>query len=461
MKKIIAFSFLLITVVAFAQNDILKDTILKPVITGIGKPDGEKVNLKIGEEGGRLKSSDGKVELVFPAGALSANTNIIIQPVTNLAPNGSGMAYWFEPSGIQFKKPVQIIINYTDEEAEICPPDLMGLAIQNKQGQWSFINYDSWDSTAKSLKGSITHFSGATNVNKIRLSPNYALIKVGIKLPIELVDISRFFEDMEEGYEAEPRMISLAKNKTTMWYVNDVQGGDGFDGIIVPYLEKYSDYTAPPTLPTGKNPVAIKVELYVVKKSRGGKTLNLLKTFKSKIHIYDEYGLKMIHHSEGDAGSGFGKLTYKDTGFLVIRFNGKQTEIIEKINKNTVSEMGYKGGKCRIIPLGPGSGSLHISGIMGTIVTPATRQKPATVEISFDHTQLVLPLLQVDCPGKKSRDIGNTAMGNAFAAQNIPAMPIQLKFDAKVYDGKVVIETFGKQGAEIFYQVEIWQIKDD
>ena len=151
MKNIIAFSFLLISVSAIAQNDILKDTVLKPVITEIGIPDGEKVNLKIGEEGGRLKSSDGKVELVFPAGALTENKNIIIQPVTNLAPNGSGKAYWFEPSGIQFKKPVQITFYYNDEEAEICPPDLMGLAIQNKQGQWSFINYDTWDSTAKSL----------------------------------------------------------------------------------------------------------------------------------------------------------------------------------------------------------------------------------------------------------------------------------------------------------------------
>ena len=151
MKKIIAITFLLISVVSFAQNDVLNDTIVKPVITELGKPDGAKVEMKIGKEGGSLKSSDGKVELIFPAGALKENTSIIIQPVTNLAPNGSGKAYWFEPSGIQFKKPVQIIFNYTDEEAEICPPDLMGLAIQNKQGQWSFINYDTWDSTAKSL----------------------------------------------------------------------------------------------------------------------------------------------------------------------------------------------------------------------------------------------------------------------------------------------------------------------
>ena len=462
MKKIIVFAFLLFSVAAYAQNDTLKDTVVKPVVTEQGKPDGEKVILNIGEKGGSLKSSDGKVELIFPAGALTENTNIIIQPVTNLAPNGSGKAYWFEPSGIQFKKPVQIIFNYTDEEAEICPPDLMGLAIQNKQGQWSFINYDAWDSTTRSVKGSITHFSGAANVNKMTLIPSYAVVKVRQKVRMEIVDISEFFEELEKDNEAEPTYIFLDKNKTTMWYVNDIQGGNGLDGIIdIVGLDTYADFTAPSTLPFRKNPVTVKVELYVIKKSRGGKTLTLIKTFKSNLEIYDEYQIKMIHHSVGSAGTQAGMVTYKDTGFIMVRFNGKQTEIIEKINKNTVSEFGYKGGKCIVKLLEPGTGTVHISGARGKSATLATRFNPATVEIYFDHTPVIMPLLQADCPKPGGgRFTSNTAFANAIA-QNMPAMPVRLKFKAKEYNGAEVIETLGAQGSEIFYQVEIWQVKDD
>lgn len=464
MKKIIAITFLLISIVSFAQNDVLNDTIVKPVITELGKPDGEKVEIKIGKEGGSLKSSDGKVELIFPAGALKENTNIIIQPVTNLAPNGSGKAYWFEPSGIQFKKPVQIIINYTDEEAEICPPDLMGLAIQNKQGQWSFIDYDSWDSTAKLLKGSINHFSGATNVNKIRLSPASGIIKVRKKLDMELIDISHFFE--EDGYVFPALLNKEDKNKTTLWYVNDIQNGNGYAGILRPYLEKYADYEAAPDLPY-QNPVTIKVELYIIKKNNKGKTLNLIKTFKSKFFIYDEYGFRIVYQSDQpNPGGTFGTLSSKDTSFLDVRFDGKNAEIIRKVNKNTNTGLYYKQGKCTVTTETPGSGLLHISGMMGQIITPArpgrrTGTIPALVEILFTKEMVVMPLINYDCTAMLGGRTGNTAQAKAFADMFVRALPVKLTFTAKEYEGWEIVETFGKVGTPIFYQVEICQIADD
>ena len=56
--------------------------------------------------------------------------------MTNLVPNGAGKAYQFEPSGIQFKKPVQIIFHYNDDEATTCPADLMCFALQDHTGKW-------------------------------------------------------------------------------------------------------------------------------------------------------------------------------------------------------------------------------------------------------------------------------------------------------------------------------------
>ena len=70
------------------------------------------------KDGGTLVSRDGTVELIIPAGALSKKTNMSIQPITNLMPNGNGLAYSLEPSGIQFQKPVQLVFHYDPEESE-------------------------------------------------------------------------------------------------------------------------------------------------------------------------------------------------------------------------------------------------------------------------------------------------------------------------------------------------------
>jgi hypothetical protein len=71
MKKIIVFLFLLLSINATAQTDAVEDTTAKPAITGFGKDDGNKTELKIGKDGGSISSSDGVVTLIFPEDALS------------------------------------------------------------------------------------------------------------------------------------------------------------------------------------------------------------------------------------------------------------------------------------------------------------------------------------------------------------------------------------------------------
>ena len=91
MKKIIAISFLLISITVYGQEDRRKkDSIALFAPTGKGVTDGEPVTEKIGINGGRLISSDKKVEIIIPAGALPSETMISIQPVTNLSISGIG-----------------------------------------------------------------------------------------------------------------------------------------------------------------------------------------------------------------------------------------------------------------------------------------------------------------------------------------------------------------------------------
>src|SRR2546421_3484509 len=118
--------FSLISINIFSQADSLKIRVIEPSdSSAIGIPDGKSISKEIGSAGGTIISDDGRIELIFPVEALTTSASISIQPTTNHAPNGTGKAYWFEPTGIQFKKPVQIIFHYTDEESETCPPDLM------------------------------------------------------------------------------------------------------------------------------------------------------------------------------------------------------------------------------------------------------------------------------------------------------------------------------------------------
>ena len=104
MKEIIVIIFLFVSVALSAQDIPADDTTAKPAITEAGKPTGKIVEKMMNKDGGILVSGDGNLELIIPPGALSKNTTISIQPITNLMPNGNGQAYRLEPSGIQFQQ---------------------------------------------------------------------------------------------------------------------------------------------------------------------------------------------------------------------------------------------------------------------------------------------------------------------------------------------------------------------
>ncbi len=130
MKKFLLLVFHLYAAVP-AFNQTAMDTTARAAITGLGKPDGEKTEIRLGKEGGTFTSSDGKIRLIIPEGAVAKKTAFSIQPTTNLAPNGNGKAYRMEPSGVTFQQPLQIIFYYSRVELEVNSPDLLGIAMQD------------------------------------------------------------------------------------------------------------------------------------------------------------------------------------------------------------------------------------------------------------------------------------------------------------------------------------------
>lgn len=280
-----------------------------PDSTGFGIPDGKLISKEIGTTGGQIVSEDGRIELIFPAGALLSNTNITIQPTTNLLSSGTGKAYRCEPSGIQFKKPVQIIFHYSQEEKENCPPDLMDIAMQDHTGKWAFFGYEQWDSTAKTLKGFIHHFSGIANTNRARIVPDKKSVLVEGKVNINFYDN---YGTVQSGpFIGNSQRIAIGSR---YWTVNSVREGNEVVGFAGPQklTTALGVYTAPKIMPP-QNPVVFHFffEYYseILAKEIWG-------AVSCKILVYDEYKVEIMLEHTGRASM---NSKISDKGSFVVR----------------------------------------------------------------------------------------------------------------------------------------------
>ena len=301
MKKILSVSLLFFSLNVHAQIDstnVSADTskikfIEPPDSTGFGTPDGQLTSKDIGLAGGTIVSADGRVELIFPPDALTANTNISIQPITNLAPNGAGKAYRCEPSGIQFKKLEQFVFHYTKQEADACPADLMNLASQDDTGKWTFSKYENWDSTKRILKGSIHHFSSFGSSNGMMIRPDKEMIIAEGRVNINFFDRYRTAQSGPFLGNSDRQSIG-----SRYWAVNGIREGDESVGYAGPgTLTSLGAYTAPRIMPR-QNPVII--TLFFEYHSELLEA-NIWGVVSCKVLVYDEYKIEIMSTYTGRA----------------------------------------------------------------------------------------------------------------------------------------------------------------
>jgi hypothetical protein len=158
-------SLFFVIAITFCCSEEDQDTPNTPVeyeaaITPVGTPEGDPITKTIGTGGGSIASPDGIVELVIPAGALPANTDITIQPVTNESPGGIGLAYDLLPDGTTFNKPATLTFHYTDEDVNGSNPLFLYIAYQDVDRTWvSDFKNQSLDTIAKTISLDITHFT--------------------------------------------------------------------------------------------------------------------------------------------------------------------------------------------------------------------------------------------------------------------------------------------------------------
>lgn len=278
-----------------------------PVITEKGTPTGEMHNYTIGPDGGMITSADGKITLIFPAGAVSATTTIGIQPITNNVPLGVGDGYRLTPEGTTFSKPVTIKINYANIPLNNALPEFLWITTQHTDGTWSAIHSSEVNTANKTVTITTTHFSdwALGRFLDLTLEPAATTLKVGKTLQLHvtgfLADQVGDSEDVRPlkpfGSELAPldeAGIILDKSNTYKdikvgkWKLNGTEAP--VSTVSAGALTQDGKYTAPAAIPSG-NPVAVSADLDVYSKNGDRTKFSLV----SNITIIDaEHYLKLV-----------------------------------------------------------------------------------------------------------------------------------------------------------------------
>ncbi|QHV95724.1 hypothetical protein [Spirosoma endbachense] len=228
--------------------------------TDVGKSIGAMSSQTIGPTGGSLTTSDGKLTLSIPAGALTKETQISIEPVETTLPLGVGTSYHFMPEGTQFAKPATFTYHFTDEEVSGIDTEHLGLANQQTDHSWTLTRWATIDKTQKTITAKLPHFSWWTLVTQYELKAAKSELVPGETTTLHLNYSEEGFrkpknDDDDLIVPIPVRFSSLRDIRE--WGVNGKLFSDpDVDGslIIDPATSPLNiEYTAPRTLPAASN----------------------------------------------------------------------------------------------------------------------------------------------------------------------------------------------------------------
>ncbi len=246
-----------------------------PIITDMGTPAGNPTSASIGASGGTLQSADGKLSVIIPAGSLSANATVTIQPITNEGPLGLGLAYRLQPEGVTFTKPVTLQFHYDDQVLQEIPADFLWIITQTSNGSWNAMLKSVVDVVAKTFTIETTHFSDWSLGKWVELSlnPSSKTLKKGESVQLQVAGFSRdaALQDDDELAPLAPitsiddeltplTPISPAAYRIKGWTLNGVSAPVSNSNGSLNSANSVVTYTAPSKSPS-TNPVAVSVQL--------------------------------------------------------------------------------------------------------------------------------------------------------------------------------------------------------
>jgi hypothetical protein len=451
---------------SFAQTKVA-DTSRLPVVTATGKPLGNSTSAKIGAKGGVLKSADGRLHVIFPAGALDTETTISIQSVTNEINETTEGAYQLEPSGIKFKKPVHLVF-YTLPDQEYS-----GIATQSEKGQWFQLKNIVIDPVKNTVKGLVPHFSYWTVVSRFVLKPKKATVQTNGTVKLYIAEYPPPKQEPAENIPVKngPSVDGDLLEPLVQVEVNDVNSnGQSVDGNILPPLKKNNDdelqslkhrydvlswavngiengnsevgtisgkktanFKAPSSVPS-QNPVAVSVKLKIYFPKGVTKTVLLVSNIKI---TGPGYLFTYIHKNFA------GCFHYIDSSSCVIQFDDKLASISNIINYKPWSDWD-PCTKCnhQYTNKETYKANVEIAGMQSSKVIPASKEKPMTeVYIallpSFGNT----PAAEQQCP--RSPKV-------VVPSMPLPADPKYIHFET---DGnEIIVHYYGESSKNMIHK---------
>lgn len=217
--------------------------------TPVGEPLGIADRATIGPAGGTLESSDGRLRIDIPAGALASEQEVMIQPITNLAHGASGPAYRLGPEG-EFAVPVRLTFYFSPEDVRGTAAGMLRIASQDDAGFWELHEDATLDADEGTIRIDTRHFSDWSLVSGALLFPASATLKPGDTLPLSVVTCDRVSRgDLLAPLLAECRPSQVIGNLTRNWAVNGAAGGNAQVGTITLEENRTARYTAPAVAP--------------------------------------------------------------------------------------------------------------------------------------------------------------------------------------------------------------------
>lgn len=394
-------------------------------ITPIGTPNGTPVSGTIGSTGGNIISADSSFEVNIPAGALSSNTVITLQPLENYCFNGHGNAYRLTPEGQQFSQPITVKFHYTEEVLSATYDILMGIAVQDGSRHWHCFNNITNDTINRVISLSLNRF-GYQSDNSTGGGDISFFDIAHIEPRSKELDVNETV-NMTVTYVALPGegddVLTYLPKPIQNWSVNSIVNGNSTVGIIMNRHDPTVTYKAPSLVPT-LNTVFVQALVNTRVNHRGHviETFLLQSTVKIKPNIY-RFHLKINQNANWFGFSGYPCFLTDGLDMdITVNNNTSVVNVTNVLNRfpNVGPPSGtYPDGSTVTWSAGspPDPGHINVTGNVTGFIFTVNGRKFFT--ISFTHTGTKNPLFHVIPPNGPDYWLGG---------ETVPGTPPQLTF---------------------------------
>lgn len=143
-------------------------------------------NTVIGPEGGRLVSTDGKLRMTIPAGALEEDTEFSIMAISSSSGASLGRSYRIAPQ-LRFKKAVSVSLSFKAHADSVGDTRLLLPGMQDAEGVWQMETERSVDDKEQTVIIETQQTGDWSLIMPFRLRPGYSLIPRGGKAFLQVV----------------------------------------------------------------------------------------------------------------------------------------------------------------------------------------------------------------------------------------------------------------------------------